>query len=104
MLPTMAKVLTEVKGKLVSAVDDINISKTILFPNYPATKPMEAFNWNECLNNLALSGLQSCCFFQNEIGTITKNALTGETIVKAIDVFKMNYYNQYNNYVQLYIH
>lgn len=44
MLPTMVKVLAEVKGKLVSTADEINISQSFLFPNYPATKPMVAFN------------------------------------------------------------
>lgn len=99
MLPTMVKVLTEVKGKLVSTADDINISETILFPNHPATKPMVAFNWNECLNNLALSGLQSCSFFQNEIGTFFPN---GEPNI-TVNSVKMNNYNQYNKIVRTWL-
>lgn len=91
MLPTMVKILTEVKGKLVSTADDINISQSFLFPNFPNTKPMVAFNWKDCLDNIALGGLQDCAFFQNEIGTFFPD---GE-IKTIVNTEKMNNYNQY---------
>ena len=100
MLPTMVKVLSEVKDKLVSASDNTNISQNFLLPNLPATTPMVAFNWKDCLDNIALGGLQDCAFFKNEIGTFFPN---GE-IETTINPVKINNYSQYKKLCKIWLH
>ena len=99
MLPTMVKVRTEVKDKLVSTADETNILPTIIFPNQPDYSQRVHFNWVDCLNNLALLGLQSCSFFQNEIGTFFPN---GEPNI-TVNSVKMNNYNQYTKIVRTWL-
>jgi hypothetical protein len=70
MLPTMETILAEVKDTLVSPASNdymLNaVTVTIPFNNSPPTP----FVWANYFHNLALLGLQSCNFFQSEIGTI----------------------------------
>lgn len=66
------------------------------------TSPSTHFIWNDYYHNLALSGLQSCAFFQNEIGTIT--IINGvPTVTNTVNQTLMQSYNQYNNMGRLHI-
>lgn len=58
------------------------------------------FNWNDFYLNFSLDGLQSCSFFQNEIGTFNPDG----SVKTIIDSVKMNNYNQYNSAVHNYLH
>jgi hypothetical protein len=99
MLPTMTKILLDAKSTLITQEQNTNITDNVLLPNFPAAKPMVAFNWKDCLENIALGGLQDCTFFQNEIGTFFPN---GEpNIIK--NVIKMNNYNQYKKLVGIWL-
>ena len=93
MLPTMKTILSDVKDRLVSMVDDQNIKNTVIYPNAPNLTQKVGFDWNDCYYNLALSGLQDCSFFQNEIGVFNADG----TINRIINVVKMNNFNQYKN-------
>lgn len=93
MLPTMVKVLAQIKDKLVSSEESIVLSDLgmhIPYDNSPRTN----FDWNDFYHNLSLSGLQNSSFFQNEIGTFnndgTPNIIVNQTLMQS--------YNQYNNY------
>lgn len=97
MLPTMVTILSEVKDSLVTEEDNA-IIESLTIRSVPPFQSVR-FNWIEFFNNLCLSGLQSCEFFQNEIGTFDK--LGNIIVVK--DQVKMDFYNQYNNYGKLYL-
>ena len=71
-----------------------------IYPNSLVLTPRILFNWDDCLFNLALGGLQSCAFFQNEIGTFNLDG----TINTIIDIIKMNNYNQYITLCQTTLH
>jgi hypothetical protein len=69
---------------------------------YRIIKPGTPFQWSEFYHNLALSGLQNCAFFQNEIGTI--KIINGvPTVTNTVDQTLMQSYNQYNKMGDLYI-
>jgi len=93
MLPTLKTILADVKDRLVSMVDDQNIKNTVIYPNAPNLTQRVGFDWDDCYYNLALSGLQDCSFFQNEIGVFNADG----TINRIINVVKMNNFNQYKN-------
>lgn len=100
MLPTMRTILADVKDFLVSSDDNTEIMSRSLHPLYPNLDPSVLFDWDDCLLNIALNGLQNCSFFQNEIGTFDNynNPLI------TIDITKMNNYNQYNNFCKNVLH
>ncbi|SHL70042.1 hypothetical protein [Flavobacterium chilense] len=100
MLPTMRTILADIKAFFVSETDDSNISDNSIYPNYPDVTTRISFDWNDCLNNIVLNGLQNCSFFQNEIGTFFPNG-EPETIV---DKVKMNNYNQYLKLCDIWLH
>ncbi|MBW1657773.1 hypothetical protein [Flavobacterium quisquiliarum] len=94
MLPTMEKVLAEIKDKLVSTAESTFLQDLVFHPESPSVDVK--FTWTDFYHNLALSGLQDCTFFKNEIATLIKDSQTGE--IKSINVkdqVKLNYYNQY---------
>lgn len=93
MLPTMVKVLTDIKDKLVTPAESLTLSGLgmyIPYDNSPRTK----FNWVDFYHNLSLSGLQNCSFFKNEIGTFNSDGIPNITVNQTL----MQSYNQYNNY------
>lgn len=92
MLPTMAKVLSEVKEKLVSAED--NTTMNALKMSIPIGSPLTSFDWGGFIHNLSLSGLQNCLFFQKEIGTFNSFGAP----ITIINQTLMDAYNQYNNF------
>jgi hypothetical protein len=72
--------------------------------DYYSVSPFQnvSFNWNYFYHNLALSGLQDCAFFQNEIGIIT--IVNGvPTVTNTVNQTLMQSYNQYNNMGRLHI-
>lgn len=102
MLPTMKTVLAEVKDLLVTQVNNSTmINDTYVYIPFDYS-PSTHFIWSEFYHNLALSGLQNCAFFQNEIGTI--KIINGVPIVtNTVDQTLMQSYNQYNKMGDLYI-
>ncbi|RKR04680.1 hypothetical protein C8C83_4013 [Flavobacterium sp. 90] len=93
MLPTMVTILESIKDKLVSPAESVTLSG--LGMHIPKDdSPRTDFNWVDFYHNLSLSGLQSCSFFQNEIGTFNSAGIPLITINQAL----MQSYNQYNNY------
>lgn len=100
MLPTMVTILSEVKDSLVTEEDNA-IIESLTIRSVPPFQSVR-FNWIEFFNNLCLSGLQSCEFFQNEIGTI--KIINGvPTVTNTVDQTLMQSYNQYNKMGDLYI-
>lgn len=98
MLPTMTKVLAEVKDLLVTSEE--NITMSTLTMHIPLNQsPGPNFNWADFYHNLSLSGLQNCDFFKNEIGTFNNDGTTLLTVNQTL----MQSYNQYNNYGKLHL-
>ena len=93
MIPTMGKVLEEIKDKLVSPEESITLSGLGMHIPYD-NSPRTDFNWNDFYHNLSLSGLQNCSFFQNEIGTFNNDGTPNITVNQTL----MQSYNQYNSY------
>ena len=100
MLPTMQTILSQIKDLLVTPADNTNITSTVIYPNNPNSTSSVPFNWNDCFSNISLLGLQDCTFFQNEIGTFNQNG-TPNVI---ISIPKMNYFNQYRERCQTWLH
>ena len=102
MLPTMKTILTDVKDLLVTQVNNSTmINDTYVYIPFDYS-PSTHFIWSEFYHNLALSGLQNCAFFQNEIGTI--KIINGvPTVTNTVDQTLMQSYNQYNKMGDLYI-
>jgi hypothetical protein len=98
MLPILENILSEVKDTLVSTAD--NATMNGLTMHIPIGSIGTPFTWTDFFHNLALSGLQSCSFFKNEIGTFDS---TGTPII-IINQALMDAYNQYNNFGKLYLH
>ena len=98
MLPTMEKILADVKDTLVTSADNMTMLQLIM--HIPVGSNGTQFIWADFYHNLALSGLQNCSFFQNEIGTIDN---TGQ-ILTTINQTLMDAYNQYNNFGRLNLH
>ncbi|MCD0463956.1 hypothetical protein [Flavobacterium sp. ENC] len=102
MIPTMKTVLAEIKNILVSNSESKSLQELVFHPVSPTQDVY--FNWDDFYKNISLSGLQDCAFFKSEIGTLVHNPQTGENIpTNIIDQVKMNYYNQYQTYVRLYL-
>ncbi|AOC95375.1 hypothetical protein BB050_02261 [Flavobacterium anhuiense] len=94
MIPTMEKVLAEIKDKLISPAESTFLQELVFHPESPTIDVK--FNWNDFYKNLVLGGLQDCEFFKNEIATFIKDPQTGEIkSINVIDQVKLNYYNQY---------
>jgi hypothetical protein len=99
MIPTMTKILLEAKSALITQEQNTNITDNVLLPNFPTTKPIVAFNWKDCLDNIALNGLQECYSFKKEIGTFYPNG----DIETTINVVKMNTFLQYYKLCKLWL-
>lgn len=103
MLPTMVTILSEVKDSLVTSQNNLEMLNDVSVRIPFDTSPSSPFIWSDYYHNLALSGLQDCVFFQNEIGTIT--IINGvPTVTNTVNQTLMQSYNQYNSMGQLYIH
>ena len=104
MIPTMVTILSEVKDLLVSTADNQTLlNDGVIHPYAPNPLPSQSFNWNDCLFNLCLNGLQNSQFFQDEIGTISM--VNGQMLViNTIDPIKLNIFIQYINLCQTTLH
>lgn len=98
MLPKLEEILAEVKGALVTSEQNMTMLQLIM--HIPVGSTGKPFIWADFYHNLALSGLQNCSFFQNEIGTLTNNG----QILTTVNQTLMDAYNQYNNFGRLYLH
>jgi len=93
MIPTMVTILSQVKDSLVTPTN--NLEMLGLTMHIPAGTIGSPFVWADFYHNLSLSGLQSCSFFQNEIGTFNPTIVINQALMDA--------YNQYNYYGNLYL-
>ncbi len=90
----MVTILSKVKDFLVSPADNAEIQTTVLQPYSPDNTISQPFNWNDCLLNLSLHGLELSTMFQNEIAVPNYN--NGQIIsVTIINNVKWQLYNQY---------
>lgn len=99
MIPTMEKVLAEIRDKLLTPeeITTMNSLKMhIPFNNSPETD----FIWTDFYHNLSLTGLQNCTFFKKEIGTFGSGNIPLITINQTL----MQSFNQYNNYARIHLH
>lgn len=94
MLPTMVTILSQVKDILVTPEENTTMSGLTM--HIPLGSIGTRFDWQDFYHNLALSGLQSCQFFQNEIGALNPTIAINQSLMDA--------YNQYNYYGHLYLH
>lgn len=95
MLPTMETILRQVKDLLVTPANNLTMLNDISVHIPLNTSPSAPFIWDDYYHNLALSGLQNCAFFQNEIGTIA--IINGvPTVINTVDQTLMQTYNEYN--------
>lgn len=102
MLPTLETILADVKPLLATTTNNLEMNSVYVHIPFDSS-PSTLFNWNDYYHNLALSGLQSSTFFQNEIGTIT--IINGvPTVTNTINQTLMQSYNQYIKMGHLYIH
>lgn len=103
MLPTMVKILSEVKDSLVTPANNLTMLNDVSVHIPYANSPASPFVWNDYYHNLALYGLQDCSFFQSEIETIT--IINGiPTVTNTVNQTLMQSYNQYNSMGKLHIH
>ena len=98
MSPTLEKILADVKDTLVTSAYNMTMLQLIM--HIPVGSNGTQFIWADFYHNLALSGLQNCSFFQNEIGTIDN---TGQILTTKNQTL-MDAYNQYNNFGRLNSH
>lgn len=98
MLPTMVTILSEVKDLLVTPQNNLEMLGLIM--HIPYGSAGTPFIWSEFYHNIALSGLQNCIFFQNEIGIFDINDQPLVIINQAL----MDAYNQYNHFGRLHLH
>ena len=93
MLPTIQTILSQVKDLLVTPADNtVMLGLTMHIPNN--NSPGTPFTWANFYNNLSLSGLEDCTFFQTEIGTLDSNGSPLITNNQAL----MKAFWQYNLY------
>jgi hypothetical protein len=97
MLPTLKIILADMKDTLVTPAESQSLEELFFHPISPTQDV--PFNWNDFYLNLSLGGLQSCTFFQNEIGTIIIDANGLPVILNTIDPVKMYFFNKYNQYI-----
>ena len=100
MLPTMETIFSQIKNILVSNEDNYELNNNINVHIPNNNSPGTPFQWYDFYHNLSLSGLQSCLFFQNEIGTFDS---VGNPLI-TVNQTLMQSYNQYISLGHQHIH
>lgn len=100
MLPTMETIFSQIKNILVSNEDNYELNNNINVHIPNNNSPGTPFQWSDFYHNLSLSGLQSCLFFQNEIGTFDS---AGNPLI-TVNQTLMQSYNQYISLGHQHIH